>query len=96
MSISELTSKRAVLDALEEFDRLGREAFLAKYRYGKARRYFIIHDDRQYDSKAVVGVAYGFQFPARGPLKHTDFSGGDRTVKARLEALDFEVRVLSP
>jgi len=31
----------AVQAALDEFDRIGREAFLSKYGYGKARSYFV-------------------------------------------------------
>jgi 5-methylcytosine-specific restriction protein A len=44
-----------------------------------------------YDSKAIAGVAYGYEFPDRGPLQADDFSGGEATVKARLEQLGFEV-----
>jgi hypothetical protein len=43
MTISELTSPQAVGAvgaALDEFDRLGQDAFLAKYGFGRAREYF--------------------------------------------------------
>jgi hypothetical protein len=39
---------------------------------------------RLYDSKAVVGAAYGYQFPDREPLLAQDFSGGDATLPADL------------
>ena len=94
--LADLTSRQAVLQAIEEFDRLGREAFLAKYGFGKARQYFLIHDGRRYDSKAILGVALGFQFPGLGPLKPSEFSGGDATVKRKLEELHFTVDVLPP
>jgi hypothetical protein len=51
----------------------------------------VVHDGKRYDSKAVAGVAHGKQFPTEGPLASSDFSGGDTTVKAKLEQLGFEV-----
>jgi hypothetical protein len=93
MSLRELTSRQAILDAVAEFDRLGRSAFLSKYGYGVARQYFLQIDNRMYDSKAVVGAAHGFQFPHLGPLKRTEFSG-ERTVKRKLEELNFFVTVV--
>jgi hypothetical protein len=46
--------------------------------------------------KAIVGAAHGFQHPTRGPLSVQDFSGGEQTVKRRLEALGFTVVVATP
>lgn len=68
-SFRELSSRSAVLKAVAEFSVLGRDAFLDKYGFGKARRYFLVIDNQRYDSKAIVGVAYGYQFSDRGPLK---------------------------
>jgi hypothetical protein len=89
--ISELTSREAVLYALEEFDRIGRQAFLEKYGFGSARDYFLRRDGRLYDSKAIVGAAIGFEHPDRGQMPSSEFSGGDATVRAKLEELGFEV-----
>ena len=91
MALGDLTSRQAVLDAVAEFDRLGRDAFLGKYGFGKARDYFLVVDGRRYDSKAIVGAAHGFQFPNQGPLTAADFSGGENTVARRLGELDFDV-----
>ena len=53
---------------------------------GNARSlYFVLHNGKRYDSKALAGVAVGKQFPTSGPLAATDFSGGEATVKAKLE-----------
>jgi hypothetical protein len=49
----------------------------------------LLHEGRQYDSKAIAGAAVGFQYPDAGPLLAKDFSGGEATVKARLESLGF-------
>ncbi len=92
--LSDLTSRTAVLAAMAECDRLGREAFLEKYGFGPARRYFLEHNSRHYDSKAIVGAAYGHQFPDRGPLQSSEFSGGQNTVRRRLEDLGFSLVVL--
>jgi hypothetical protein len=94
MSFADLSSRAAVLKAIAEFDERGRDAFLAKYHFGPARQYFLEHDGKLYDSKAIVGVAHGYQFPSKGPLSSEDFSGGAHTVQAKLESLDFSVRVL--
>jgi hypothetical protein len=76
---------------MAEYDELGREAFLSRYGYGPARSYFLVHDGKRYDSKAVAGAAVGKQFPASGPVTASEFSGGEATVKAKLEQLGFEV-----
>src|SRR5712692_5141915 len=91
MSLTELTSPAAVMSALDEFDSLGREGFLEKYGFGRARRYFVRREGKYYDSKAIVGAAVGFEHPDRGALSNTEFSGGEHGAKARLEELGFEV-----
>jgi hypothetical protein len=89
--VSELTSRDAVLAALDEFDRIGRAAFLEKYGFGPARSYFVKRNGELYDSKAVVGAAVGYEHPERGPMANSEFSGGEATVKAKLEELGFDV-----
>lgn len=91
VSIAELTSREAVLSALDEFDLLGRAEFLKKYGFSPARSYFIRRNSTLYDSKAVVGAAVGYEHAERGPMKSSEFSGGEATVKAKLEELGFEV-----
>lgn len=92
MSLSELSDPKAVQAALEEFDALGRPAFLAKYGFGRAREYMLrLPDGGLYDSKAIVGAAHGFQFPDRGPLKSESFTGGENTVERKLRDLGFDV-----
>jgi len=91
MSLTELNSRDAVLAALREFDDRGRERFLSTYGFGPARSYFLEYEGSRYDSKAVVGVAHGIQHPHLGPLRASDFSGGEATVKKVLEGLGFRV-----
>lgn len=91
MSLSDLTDREAVLEAIEEFDAVGRDEFLAKYGFGTARSYFLLYRGARYDSKAIAGVAHGYQHPTVGPLRSPDFSGGKDTVARRLRELGFEV-----
>lgn len=73
MSIRGLTDREAVEAAIREFDALGREAFLNKHGFGRCR-YMLLHKQAQYDSKAIAGVAYGYQ---HGKVLSSDrFSGG--------------------
>ncbi len=91
MALKRLSDPSAVHAALEEFDQIGRSAFLDKYGFREARDYFVVLNGRRYDSKAVAGAACGYQFPAVGPLRAKDFSGGALTVARRLESLGFQV-----
>lgn len=93
MGEEQQVSREFVERAIEEFRRLGRTEFLNTYGFGKAREYFIHvpESDEWFDSKAIVGVAYGLQFPDKGTLSADSFSGGEATVAARLRELGFNV-----
>ena len=78
-----------VLQAIEEFDELGRDRFLEKYSFGKARTTWLIYNGQQYDSKAIVGVAHGFARRDLGHLTPVDFSGGE-PVRRKLSRLGFK------
>jgi len=96
MPISELTDKKAVLGALAVCDTLGRDAFLRKYGFRRATSLVLRFGGRDYDSKAIAGVAYGIQHPERGTLSNRDgYTGGQYTSRRALERLGFEVIDLS-
>ena len=59
-------TRASVLAAMDEADELGRDAFLSKYGFGRARSYFVVRDGARYDSKAIYGVAYGIEHPDEG------------------------------
>jgi MoxR-like ATPase len=84
-------SRDAVLAAIDEFDRLGRDEFLDKYGFGVARDYVVIHEGREYDSKALLGAAFGYEHPEDGPLQHHEFHGGAGTVVPALAKLGFQI-----
>lgn len=89
-TLGEIQHREPVLAAIAEFDRRGRESFLAEYGFGPATRWYVVHNGRFYDSKALIGAAHGYEFPAEGPLGNEDFSGGDQT-KSKLRSLRFQV-----
>jgi 5-methylcytosine-specific restriction enzyme A len=91
MALKDVTAD-GVRRALVEFDEIGRDAFLAKYGFGRSRAYKLVIDDREYDSKAIVGAAHGWSGRGLEPLTADAFSGGDATVRTLLERLGFEVR----
>ena len=81
-----------VRQAAAEYDRLGRDEFLALHHFGTATAYLLILDGKSYDSKAILGVAY--QIATGSPLGPHDFSGGVAAQGAAqvLHALGFEIR----
>ncbi|GAA5057376.1 putative restriction endonuclease [Thermocatellispora tengchongensis] len=88
MALSDL-DRKMVLEAIEEYDQLGRDAFLERYGYREARDYFVVHNGRRYDSKAIAGVAH--RGVSGRPLRPSEFSGGAATVGRILGHLGFLV-----
>jgi hypothetical protein len=93
MALGDVT-RNGVLEAVAEFDRLGREAFLRKYGFGPATTYSLVINDRHYDPKAIVGVAHGFDRPDLGPLTSSEFVGGKFGSSPVLERLGFTIEPL--
>ena len=79
-----------VLQAIEKCDECGRDEFLEKCGFRKAKSTWLVHNGRNYDSKAIIAVAHGYARPDLGPLTSSDFSGGE-PVKTKLERLGFRV-----
>ena len=86
-----VTSPNAVLSAIDEFDLIGRDAFLKKYGYRKAVSYLLTHKGNDYDSKAIIGVAFGYQYRTL-QLANDEFSGGKNTVEKALKRIGFEIK----
>ncbi|MEV4990194.1 HNH endonuclease [Pseudarthrobacter sp. LMD1-1-1.1] len=89
MALKDLNDRQAVLRALEEYDKLGRVAFLRTYGFGTADEYVLAHEGRYYDSKAIAGVAHLFQTGEL--LTNSEFQGGRRGAVPRLTAMRFEI-----
>jgi|GEM_PF-1012788 len=93
MALTDLSSRDAVLRAIEECDSLGEDAFLARHGFGRSRVVRLLHGGRQYPAKAIVGVAHGFEFPEKGALESGEFTSGDSTMR-KLAQLGFETERL--
>ncbi|MGY1602373.1 HNH endonuclease [Geodermatophilus sp. SYSU D00815] len=90
-------TREDVLAAIEDFDALGQEAFLAKYSeygFGPARDYFVRHGGQFYDSKVLLAAAHGHRHGE--PLSASDFSGGDAAAARVLRGLGFVVTEPNP
>ncbi|MFJ7774603.1 HNH endonuclease [Streptomyces yangpuensis] len=85
-------TQESVLKAIAEYDELGRAAFLAKYGFGEARLYVVAYDGREYDSKAIAGVAH--QWDQGRPLRPDEFSGGKEHAAAWLKRAGFQVKAV--
>ena len=91
MNIAGLTDPAAVIAAMREYDELGQSDFLARYGFHPADSFFLEHEGRRYDSKAIAGVAYGQQHHERDTPTWDEFSGGENTVARALRKLGFAV-----
>lgn len=87
--VRRITDRNAVERAMDEFDEIGRHAFLKKHGFGPARRFFVLPDEKKYNSKAIYGAAHKNEFTEDGDVLPRDFTGGEHFVKLRLEALGF-------
>uniref|UniRef100_UPI0034A31B69 HNH endonuclease n=1 Tax=Streptomyces sp. SNU607 TaxID=2718875 RepID=UPI0034A31B69 len=87
-----MIKRESVLKVLAEHDELGREVFLAKYGFGEARSYVLVHDGQEYDSKAVAGVAH--KWDQGRALRPDEFSGGKDHAAAWLKRVGFQVKAI--
>jgi hypothetical protein len=87
-----LVTRIHVLSAIREYDQLGAGEFLSKYGFGPERHYALRERGKNYDSKAILGVAH--RYATGTPAKSEEFSGGlDGAVKW-LSDLEFTVVAL--
>jgi len=97
MAVHDNLTREHILQSIAECDDIGCDAFLDRYGFGHARRYFLVHNDKRYDSKAIVGVAH--KFATGHALKRTDKDGnknffGGKPIQRVLEKLGFEMEVI--
>ncbi|WP_156727561.1 HNH endonuclease [Streptomyces apocyni] len=85
-------TRESVLKTLAEHDQLGRDAFLARYGFGEARSYVLVHEGQEYDSKAVAGVAH--KWDQGRALAPDEFSGGKEHAAAWLKRAGFHVKAI--
>jgi len=79
-----------VVQALQEYDRLGPERFFSAHGFAPTTTYDLIWDERSYPPKAILGTAYEFATGQR--LASGDFEGGKSGAVKVLGQLGFTVR----
>lgn len=90
MSLENITDPSAVDRAIGEFITIGQRPFLKKYGFGPSRGWMLRVDGQNYDAKAILGAAHGYEHPALGPLPQSQFHGG-KTTALKLRELGFVV-----
>ena len=82
-------TRTEVLHALQEYDRLGPEAFFTAHGFAPTTTYDLVWNERRYPPKAILGTAYEFATGRR--LASGDFEGGKSGAVKVLEKLGFTI-----
>lgn len=83
-------SRTEVMRALQEYDRLGPQAFFAAHGFARTTTYELVWDERRYPPKAILGTAYELATGQR--LASSDFEGGKAGAVRILGGLGFAVQ----
>ena len=83
-----------MLHAIQEYDRLGPEAFFSAHSFAPTTTYDLVWDERRYPPKAILGTAYEFATGQR--LASSDFEGGKTGAVKVLGKLGFTVQRRRP
>jgi hypothetical protein len=83
-----------VLRAIQEYDRLGPEAFFSEHGFAPTTTYDLVWEERRYPPKAILGTAYELATGER--LGSGDFEGGKTGAVAVLGKLGFDVQARRP
>ena len=83
-----------VIRAVQEYDRLGPEAFFAAHGFAPTTTYDLVWDERRYPPKAILDTAYEFATGQR--LASGDFEGGKTGAVKVLGNLGFTIHPRRP
>lgn len=83
-------TRTEVLRAIQEYDRLGPEAFFTEHGFAPTTTYELVWDERRYPPKAILGTAYEFATGQR--LSSGDFEGGKSGAVRVLGKLGFTIQ----
>jgi hypothetical protein len=90
----EKVTRADVVRAIQEYDRLGPEAFFAEHGFAPTTTYDLVWEEGRYPPKAILGTAYELATGAR--LGSRDFEGGKTGAVAVLGKLGFTVEARRP
>ncbi len=94
MVVWDPVTRTEVVRAIEEYDRLGAEAFFSAHGFAPTTTYDLVWEERRYPPKAILGTAYEFATGQR--LASGDFEGGKSGAVRVLEKLGFDVQPRHP
>ena len=83
-------TRRDVLRAIREYDRLGPERFFSEHGFAPTTTYELVWDEHCYPPKAVLGAAYELATGRR--LGSGDFEGGKTGAIRVLTELGFSIK----
>lgn len=87
-------TRAEVLQAINEYDRLGSQQFFSEHGFAPTTTYELAWGKRRYPPKAILGTAYEFATGER--LESGDFEGGKTGAVRVLEQLGFDVQPKRP
>ncbi len=82
-------TRREVLRAIREYDRLGAEKFFSEHGFAPTTTYEMVWDGRRYPPKAILGTA--FELATGKRLASGDFEGGKTGAVKVLTELGFSI-----
>ena len=90
MVVWDRVTRRHVLRAIQEYDRLDPEQFFSQHGFAPTTTYELVWDKRRYPPKAILGAAYECATGQR--LGSGDFEGGKTGAVRVLGKLGFTVK----
>jgi len=84
-----VSQREYVINAIREYDKLGRAKFLEKYDFSESKKYFLVYKGQTYDCKPLTYGAYVLQFGEK--LKSRYSAGVQEKIRPHLESLGFTV-----
>ena len=89
MVVWDQVTRADVLHSIQEYDRLGPDAFFSAHGFAPTTTYELLWDERRYPPKAILGTAYELATGQR--LASGDFEGGKTGAVRVLGKLGFTV-----
>jgi hypothetical protein len=81
-------TRQHILQAIEEHDDRGADAFVGVYGYTRTPGHTFLHEDRMYDSKALLGVAHKYATGRPAPVEDLDDAKCDDATILRKHGFD--------
>ena len=81
--------RKFVIQAIEEFDKIGRDKMLDKYGGGASTKWYILYNGKRYDQKLICRAAHRLQGLGKLPAGRGTFTAGH--AQRKLNELGFDI-----